>query len=188
MELPEARGRPRELVSFQPDGVVVEAEALRIAEAVRAARRRHGLDVVVMEETQGWAGYLQRQIDIPVVITLHCPWFMQRGFERRKHGRGRRGARAQGSRCAADRRRHHRAVLRRSGEATRTEARLPADVPQAVVSNPMPAPGHRGDGTAGLSGCASGLLLVGRFDRFKKGEIPCSPPSRSWRGSTPTAR
>ncbi len=146
----------------------MEVQALRIAEAVRAARRRHGLDVVVMEETQGWAGYLQRQIDIPVVITLHCPWFMQRGL------RG-------GSTAEADEARERReaAALRTAVgitapsfdvlEATRTEARLPADVPQAVVRNPMPLPGIEGAGPPDFMD-ASGLLFVGRFDRLKGGD------------------
>jgi hypothetical protein len=48
----------------------------RIASAVLRAVRERGLDILIMEETQGWAGYVQRLVPIPVVVTLHGPWFL----------------------------------------------------------------------------------------------------------------
>jgi glycosyltransferase involved in cell wall biosynthesis len=51
--------------------------AERIAAAVQTAMRTRGIEVLVMEETQGWAGIVQAMVPIPVIITLHGPWFIQ---------------------------------------------------------------------------------------------------------------
>lgn len=52
--------------------IVAEIAAERIAAAVD----RQGIDVLVMEETFGWAGLVQKRLSIPVVVILHGPWFI----------------------------------------------------------------------------------------------------------------
>jgi len=160
------RGRLERLTGR--DGMAVEVQAIRIAEAVREAQRRHGLDVIVIEETQGWAGYLQRQIDIPVVITLHGPWFLHKSLQSRNtsnqdQARERREAAA--LRTVAGITAPSYAVL----AATQAELHLAKDIPQVVVRNPIPLPSGQQAGTQdGTNG--SNLLFVGRFDRHKGGD------------------
>lgn len=48
--------------------------ARSIAEATRTALETHDIDVLVMEETNGWAAMVADQVTVPVVITLHGPW------------------------------------------------------------------------------------------------------------------
>jgi len=45
-----------------------------IAAAVDTAKAKYGLDAVMLEETNGWPGLVQRQVDVPVFVTLHGPW------------------------------------------------------------------------------------------------------------------
>lgn len=48
--------------------------ARRIAAAVHTAIASHGLEALVMEETNGWAAMVQAQVPVPVIVTLHGPW------------------------------------------------------------------------------------------------------------------
>ena len=48
--------------------------ARMISQALQTAIDTHGIDVLVMEETNGWAGMVAEHTQIPVVITLHGPW------------------------------------------------------------------------------------------------------------------
>lgn len=150
------------------DRVAVEIQAMRIAEAVQDAQRRHGLDVVVIEETQGWAGYLQKLVDIPVVITLHGPWFLHKALQstntdRRDRARERREAMA--IRSVSGITAPSLAVL----SATQAELRLPAEIPRMVLRNPIPLPGAQEQGSPSPTD-VSNLLFVGRFDRHKGGD------------------
>lgn len=58
---------------------------IRYAESIAAAGRlaieQHEIDVLVMEETQGWAAIVQEMLPIPVIVTLHGPWFLQTALE-----------------------------------------------------------------------------------------------------------
>lgn len=55
--------------------------AEQIAAAAQTAIRSHGIEVLVMEETHGWAGVVQRLLPIPVIVTLHGPWFIQTALQ-----------------------------------------------------------------------------------------------------------
>lgn len=45
-----------------------------IVDAVRTAHARHGIDVLVMEESIGWPYHVIPAVPVPVVIYLHGPW------------------------------------------------------------------------------------------------------------------
>lgn len=54
-----------------------------IAQAIRTAHARHGLDLVIMEETKGWPADVIPAVPVPVVINLHGPWaLLSEAFER----------------------------------------------------------------------------------------------------------
>lgn len=46
----------------------------RISAAAKQAIAQHGIDAVLMEETNGWPASVQDHISAPVFITLHGPW------------------------------------------------------------------------------------------------------------------
>ena len=52
--------------------------AKRYAEAITEAQTRYGVEIVVMEETQGWIGETRKLVSIPMVATLHGPWWLHR--------------------------------------------------------------------------------------------------------------
>lgn len=56
------------------DTVHVRRQADAIATAIRAAKERHGLDALIMEETRGWAGFVAGSVSVPVIANLHGPW------------------------------------------------------------------------------------------------------------------
>lgn len=57
--------------------------ARNIAAAVEQAADAHGLDAVLMEETNGWARLVAEQTRIPVFLTLHGPWVLLRTHDSR---------------------------------------------------------------------------------------------------------
>ncbi|HMO70038.1 MAG TPA: glycosyltransferase family 4 protein [Paracoccaceae bacterium] len=151
------------------DGSVLHRlHGLRIAAAVTEAVRRHGIEVVVMEETFGWAGTVRDAVAIPVVATLHGPWWLHTAVE--GSGNAREDAWREAREAAALRRvdgitAPSRDVL----ERTRTLWGLP-DVPQAVIPNPMPV-GQAAAGPPPGPADPERLLFVGRFDRIKGGDV-----------------
>ncbi|MEJ6404888.1 glycosyltransferase family 4 protein [Yoonia sp. 2307UL14-13] len=58
---------------------------IRYAESIAAAGRiaieQRQIDVLIMEETQGWAAIVQKMLPVPVIVTLHGPWFLQTALE-----------------------------------------------------------------------------------------------------------
>jgi len=58
------------------EGWLVRSIVDRHAEAIRRAVALHGVEVVVMEETQGWVGEIRAKVSIPIVATLHGPWWV----------------------------------------------------------------------------------------------------------------
>lgn len=57
--------------------------ARNIAAAVQEAATAHGLDAVLMEETNGWARLVAEQTRIPVFLTLHGPWVLLKTHDSR---------------------------------------------------------------------------------------------------------
>lgn len=138
----------------------------RIAAAVNTAVSRHGIEIVVMEETQGWAGVVRRRVSIPVVVTLHGPWCLHKTIQGAGDlaGDARREAREAAGVRRAD---GITAPSQDTLTATRAAWGLP-DMPQALIRNPMPlAP----EGCLPDSAMVQRLLFVGRFDFHKGGDI-----------------
>ncbi|MEM8770380.1 MAG: glycosyltransferase family 4 protein [Pseudomonadota bacterium] len=54
------------------------ARAQTISDCVKSLVEQHGLDAFVMEESFGWAGFVQDAVDIPVCAVLRGPWFLHR--------------------------------------------------------------------------------------------------------------
>lgn len=137
--------------------------------AARTAITRDGIEALIIEETQGWAGPLQQALDIPVVVTLHGPWFLHRplhepapaspGSRRREIREG-----AALSRCAG--------ITAPSRDVLdRTVKRYGlADIRQAVIRNPM-TPEEPLDYDGLGDDARRRLLFIGRFDLHKGGDV-----------------
>lgn len=156
----------RLLFRLFPDRAVRRATIARLTTATREAIARHGIDVLLMEETFGWAGELRRALPIPVVVTLHGPHWLHRAIP----GRPRRGpdARRENWEAAGLHRidgliAPSRSVLDQTG----VEWGLPT-LPTAVIGNPVSL-----DRTAPPAArlTVPQLLFVGRFDRIKGGDL-----------------
>lgn len=149
-----------------PDSWLQGEMARRHVEAIRQAQSRHGLEIVVMEETQGWIGQIRDQVSIPIVATLHGPWWLHRttGSAAGDAGSARREAReVVGLRRADGITAPSQDVLRRTEELWG----LP-DCPKVVIGNPMPLPGSALELTPDL---LDRVLFVGRFDHIKGGDV-----------------
>nr|WP_280861159.1 glycosyltransferase family 4 protein [Pararhodobacter sp. SW119] len=137
-----------------------------IAFAVREAERKFGVSVFVMEETQGWARWLQDEVSVPVVVTLRGPWAVHKTLNAGDsvsdaHREAREAAAlnmVQGITAPS------RDVL----EATRKAYGLP-DVPQTVVPNAV-TPADQIRLAPSDQGQRRRLLFVGRYDRHKGGD------------------
>jgi glycosyltransferase involved in cell wall biosynthesis len=131
--------------------------------------RERGAEALIMEETQGWAGLVQRKLPIPVIVTLHCPWFIHR--ELAPNGTdvpinlGREGRERDAVHSCAG-------VLAPSSDVMdRTIARygMP-QCPTAVIPNPMPA-SHPLDHAALSDAERRSILFVGRYEPVKGGDL-----------------
>jgi glycosyltransferase involved in cell wall biosynthesis len=138
----------------------------RHAALVKEAQKRHGIEIVVMEETQGWAGETRKRVSIPVVATLHGPWWLHRAAtgaddaaaSARREAREATGlARVDGITSPS------RDVM----ERTATAWGLP-DIPRAVIANPVPLPAEFLTLDVEL---LDRVLFVGRFDQIKGGDL-----------------
>lgn len=158
--------RIRIRLGLDTEGVVHRSFGRRIAGAVQEAVTRHGIEVVVIEETQGWAEQVANQVSIPVVVTLHGPWCLHKEIQ----GRGDAGADAhREARELRGLRRAQGITAPSQDTLDRTGAlwNLP-DVPRAVIHNPMPL------AFAPTDGDPARLLFVGRFDYHKGGDVMIS--------------
>ena len=156
----------RALFRIMPDRMVRRAMIEQLVTATRRAIADHGIQVVVMEESFGWAGALRRALPIPVVATLHGPHWLHRT----RPGRPSHGPDARRETWEADGLRDvdgiispSRAVL----DQTRAEWGLP-DVPTAIIGNPV----SLGDPLPAAAGSSDpNILFVGRFDRIKGADV-----------------
>jgi glycosyltransferase involved in cell wall biosynthesis len=144
------------------------ARGWAVALAANEIRSRHGLDMLEMEETFGAAWYAQQVLDVPVVVRLHGPRFLN-------------GA-ALGLPVDDEFRRIDRAEGRCIGQATgvtapsrdvldRVRSRYGLALANArVIPNPVPlVPPER---RWSLESCdRRSILFVGRFDRHKGGDL-----------------
>lgn len=147
--------------------VVQDVLAERLAAAAREAVRRRKIEVLVIEETQGWAAQVQRAVPIPVVVTLHGPWFLHKAMQ----SAGTTASDARRERREADAFRTCAGITAPSRDVlARTEATHDlSSRPRAVIPNPIPL--KRSVDHVGLDDRARRtLLFVGRFDRHKGGD------------------
>jgi glycosyltransferase involved in cell wall biosynthesis len=166
--MPDARLRlvDRLRRKLNPEIWQVRSMVDRHAEAIRRAVDLYGVEIVVMEETQGWVGEIRGKVSVPIVATLHGPWWLHRmaGSAPDDAVSARREAReAKGLQRVDGITSPSAAVLRQ------TEALwgLPK-VPTAVIPNPFPAPAQGIDLTDEV---LNHVLFVGRFDHIKGGDL-----------------
>ena len=152
----------RILFRLAPDRVMRQRAIWRLTSGAQIAVARHRIDVLMMEESFGWAAAVRKTIAVPVVVTLHGPHWLHRtrpgkpgpGPDARREaweaaGLGQIDGIISPSRDVLDR--------------TRAEWGLP-DVPTTVIGNPV----HIGALTQpAASLTVPKLLFVGRFDRIK---------------------
>lgn len=63
--------------------VAYDKRAQDLAEIIMAGHAEHGLDAVIMEETNGWARKMFCSVPVPIVLNLHGPWkLLLSAFER----------------------------------------------------------------------------------------------------------
>lgn len=151
---------------FWPDRSLRSVNIRKMILGARQAIASHGIEVLLMEESFGWAGAVRAAIPIPVVVTLHGPQWLHRVTP----SRPRRGPDARRETWEQASLQRIDAIISPSRDVldrTRTEWGLP-DVPTAVVGNPvrldpLADPAARSD--------AARVLFIGRFDRIKGGDV-----------------
>lgn len=146
-----------------PEGTMHHHLARRVIAAVREAIARHGIEVLVMEESHGWASTISRHVPIPLVLTLHGPWCLHKTIQ----GNGDAGADARRETRERLALHHARGITSPSQDTLERTAAiwsLPA-LPRAVIRNPMSVPPAPADGGP------ERLMFVGRFDFHKGGDV-----------------
>jgi glycosyltransferase involved in cell wall biosynthesis len=153
------------VLPFHPTALML---GLSIGRALVDMKRAHGLDVFEMEESFGTPMYVQQLVDVPVVVRLHGPRFLQ--------------APVQGLPLDREFRRINRAeracITRAVGITApaldvlqRVRREYGLELPDAaVIPNPVPIiPPER---QWSFDRCdKKTILFVGRFDRHKGGDL-----------------
>jgi glycosyltransferase involved in cell wall biosynthesis len=139
-----------------------------ISRIVGLLQKEQGLQLLQMEETFGWSRSVIKTCEIPVIVRLHGPWFLNGSFDER-------------SKNPASLRR-----IRREGEGIAAAAGITApsqDVIDQVrkfyglalpdaVSIPIPMVPPPEDQRWRLDACdRNRILFVGRFDLHKGGDL-----------------
>lgn len=142
-------------------GAVHDHVGREVAAAVAAAISEYGLDVLIMEETNGWAGVVQAQVPVPVIVTLHGPWVILKSLaslgtteDARRERREQKGFKSAAGIIAPSRN-----VL----TAIENDTPLP-DTPKVVLPNSF---ADDGSGPLAVSLPDRNILFVGRFDFLK---------------------
>lgn len=151
---------------LDPEGGFIGPTVASHVEAIRRAIALYGVEIVVMEETQGLVGEIRARVPVPVVATLHGPWWLHRmaGSAPDDAASARREAREAKALQRVDGITSPSAeVLRRTDELWG----LPK-IPTAVIANPFPIPPRGIDLTDKL---LNHVLFVGRYDHIKGGDL-----------------
>ena len=151
---------------FFPDRGLRGVDIRKLTMGTRQAIADHGIEVLLMEESYGWAGTVRAAVPIPVVVTLHGPQWLhrvtptppRRGPDARRESWERAGLQRVDAIISPS-----RDVLDR----TRAEWGLP-DVPTTVIGNAVALPAL--DMLAAQS-AEPRLLFIGRFDRIKGADV-----------------
>lgn len=142
--------------------------ARRIVRSVRNIEPDFRPDLIEMEESFGIAARVSKRVDVPVVLRLHGPWFLNgdalgvpkdRAYQRRVALEGEAIGRA-------------RAITSPSRDLLdRVRQKYLLELPNAEVI-PNPAPAVDESARWRLSSCDPNLIVyVGRFDRHKGGDL-----------------
>jgi glycosyltransferase involved in cell wall biosynthesis len=177
-----ALGRLQEL--FSRGASADHLNEMAIAGEVNRLVRDHGVDIVEMEESFGWCGWVATHCNVPIIARLHGPWFLNgamtedtttRIFRRRVQREGKALERVAGISAPS------RDVLERT-RAFYGQALSEAE----VIPNPLPgvADSDRWDP---LKCEPSTVLFVGRFDSHKAGDVAIEAFARI-RAVEPSAR
>lgn len=138
-----------------------------LGERIAAAVDGQGIDVLVMEETFGWAGKVQKRVSIPVVVVLHGPWFIYKHwhqkFEPAYHDRERREGEALAV-CAGI-----TSPSRRVLEQSLAHYGI-SGVPSAAIPNPI-VPKQAIAYDALDQRARRSILFVGHYNRHKGGDV-----------------
>lgn len=149
-----------------PDAVIRQLMLDRLADGARRAVADHAIDVLMIEESFGWAGALRRMLPIPVVVTLHGPHWLHRI----RPGKPGPGPDARRERWEAEGLQRIDGIISPSRDVldrTRAEWGLP-DVPTTVIGNPVRITPLVEPAAASV---AAKLLFIGRFDRIKGADV-----------------
>jgi glycosyltransferase involved in cell wall biosynthesis len=156
----------RMVYRIAPDRVLKHAVVSRLVAAARLAIRLHRIEVVMMEETLGWAGALRRKLALPVVVTLHGPAWLHRATPVLPNGQpsGRREDWEAAGLQDVD------GIIAPSQDVrdrTKAEWGLPKR-PITVIGNPV---SFGSDAPLAALAPEPRLLFVGRFDWIKGGDL-----------------
>lgn len=172
----------RLLFRVVPDRMVRKAMISQLTEAAQKAIAQRGIEVLLMEETFGWAGAVRRALPIPVIVTLHGPHWLHRA----KPGRPRRGPDARRENWEAAGLNQVDGLIAPSGsvrDQTAVEWGLP-QVPTTVIGNPV----HLDPAEPPAARLTEPhFLFVGRFDRIKGADVLLDAFARV-AGQHPTCR
>ena len=149
-----------------PDRALRGVNIRKLILGVREAISRHGIEVLLMEESFGWAAAVRAAVAIPVVVTLHGPQWLHRITP----ARPRRGPEARREAWEEAGLQRIDALISPSQDVldrTRAVWGLPA-VPSTVIGNPVRL--ARLD-TPAAQTAAPHLLFIGRFDRIKGADV-----------------
>lgn len=150
-----------------PDKVIRQFELDGIVAGAARAIQDQEIEVLMMEESFGWAGAVRRTVPIPVVVTLHGPHWLHR-IRPGKPGPGPDARREAWEATGLQRVDGIISPSRDVLDRTRQEWGLP-DVPTTVIGNPVGI-GPQG-GSLAASVTEPRLLFVGRFDRIKGADV-----------------
>lgn len=133
-----------------------------LKEAIQKTQADQKLDLIIIEETQGWAGEIIPHVSVPVVICLHGPWLIHKHLQSW-------GSEAEDqAREAAEK----KAFLAAAGLLSPSQNVLAAiedaydlgDVPRQVIANSYGPPAGQ------VTSYDGPILFIGRYDLHKGGD------------------
>lgn len=154
---------------FKPDLAAFRFRAIAVLRAIQDLVEKRGVQVLEIEDTQGWSAVISQQRILPLVVRLHGPWFLTGRFESGLHSRRTAAARIRKegeALCAATAvTAPSQSVLGSTEKQYGVELKL-----KKVIPNPI---GVVDDGACWHAQTAdrSRILFVGRFDRIKGADV-----------------
>ncbi|MEM0947205.1 MAG: glycosyltransferase family 4 protein [Pseudomonadota bacterium] len=191
IDIPAVRIRPRQtriadrlLGKFDSIAGMRRAAARTQSEAVLRAIAEPGLDVLLMEETHGWAGLVQKRVPIPVIVVLRGPWILHKELQSVMDAQG------DASRIAAE----GRALRAAPGliSPSRNVLRIAQEhydlggVPAEVIPNAAQIPEETSAEDVPSDLPQGDILFVGRFDDHKGGDVVLEAVARMRSGGRVT--